>query len=386
MNEEDNRNDSCNDENNLNYTGDRKDGNFWNDNDCRKGEKEAEKELQEDKKDTSQKDQAYSSQGQNTFGQEKSDRQKVQNGEEKLYENINMEEPTKSKKRTFAVVLVAITLAFAIFMTVLFGVIGFTAVEGLLWIGDLFDTDSENGMSSSNENMTVVKNDGGINIYPQTGATDGTGPYTIPQVVDLVGDTVVEIKTSSVVTDRFYHQYVTSGAGSGVIIAKEGFIITNYHVIEGAVNITVRLTDGTECSATLCGVDAKKDIALLKINISDQLPFASMGSSKDLVVGQDVIAIGNPLGSLGGTVTNGIISALDREVVVDGNQMTLMQTNAAINPGNSGGGLFDMYGNLIGIVNAKQSETGIEGLGFAIPIDVAWDAVVNMEGVTVKSA
>jgi serine protease Do len=89
-------------------------------------------------------------------------------------------------------------------------------------------------------------------------------------------------------------------------------------------------------------------------------------------VGQDVVAIGNPLGELGGTVTNGIISALDRQVIVDGHPMTLLQTNAAINPGNSGGGLFNMAGELIGIVNAKQSETGIEGLGFAIPIDVAW--------------
>ena len=111
-----------------------------------------------------------------------------------------------------------------------------------------------------------------------------------------------------------------------------------------------------------------------------------MGSSEKLVVGQDVIAIGNPLGSLGGTVTDGIISALDRTVVIDGNRMTLMQTNAAINPGNSGGGLFDRAGQLIGIVNAKQADTGIEGLGFAIPIDVVVDSVTNILSPEKKAA
>ena len=224
------------------------------------------------------------------------------------------------------------------------------------------------------EDMDVIKNDGSININEQVGSTGFGGDLSIAEVVEQVADTVVEITTTNVVTDRFYGQYVTSGAGSGVIISENGYIITNHHVIDGARSITVRLTDGSEFAATLIGSNADKDIALLKISATG-LRAAVLGSSEALVVGQEVVAIGNPLGSLGGTVTDGIISALDRTVVIDGHRMTLMQTNAAINPGNSGGGLFNRAGELIGIVNAKQADTGIEGLGFAIPIDVAWETV-----------
>ena len=125
------------------------------------------------------------------------------------------------------------------------------------------------------------------------------------------------------------------------------------------------------------GSDAEKDVALIKINASG-LRAATLGSSRDVSVGQQVVAIGNPLGTLGGTVTDGIISALDRTIIIDGHSMTLLQTNAAINPGNSGGGLFNHSGELIGIVNAKQAETGVEGLGFAIPIDIAWETVLEI--------
>ncbi|MEG2083183.1 MAG: trypsin-like peptidase domain-containing protein, partial [Oscillospiraceae bacterium] len=133
------------------------------------------------------------------------------------------------------------------------------------------------------------------------------------------------------------------------------------------------MTNGKQYDATLVGADAKTDLAVLKIDESGLTP-AVMGNSNDVKVGDTVIAIGNPLGSLGGTVTDGIISALDREIQVLGQMMTLLQTNAAVNPGNSGGGLFNAYGELVGIVNAKPaSDTGgassIEGLGFAIPVD-----------------
>lgn len=202
----------------------------------------------------------------------------------------------------------------------------------------------------------------------------------LADVVDLVRDSVVEIQTEYVV--HSYYQAVRSGAGSGVIVGeyqldgiKSGYnIITNAHVIQGqnaneiATKITVILRDGTQYSANCVGYDIDGDIAIVRIEETEKtLSCASFSADNDLRVGDSVIAIGNPLGELGGSVTTGVISALDREIEIDGNIMNLMQTNAAINPGNSGGGLFDMSGRLVGIVNAKSSGTGIEGLGFAIP-------------------
>ena len=231
------------------------------------------------------------------------------------------------------------------------------------------------------ENLTIIKNDGSIKVNEAVGST-GYSNLSVSEVVNIVADTVVEITTSQVTTDIFYNSYVTSGAGSGVLIGEneaenKSYIITNYHVIDGADQIVVRLRNGKEYEAiALCG-DADFDIAVLTISVGG-LSYATLGSSKNLQVGEEVVAIGNPLGQLGGTVTDGIISALDRNVIIDHHRMTLLQTNAAINPGNSGGGLFNMAGELIGIVNAKQSQTGIEGLGFAIPIDVAWDVAEDM--------
>ena len=194
------------------------------------------------------------------------------------------------------------------------------------------------------------------------------GSYT--EVADAVSSTVVEIRTETVQTNAFFGQYVTGGAGSGVIIAENGLIITNHHVIDGATKIVARLTNGLEYEAKLAGSDAESDIALLKIEATG-LAFAGMGNSDALKVGQEIVVIGNPLGRLGGSVTNGIVSALDREVSIEGEAMNLLQTNAAVNPGNSGGGLFNLAGELVGIVNAKTSGTGIEGIGFAIPINDA---------------
>ena len=195
--------------------------------------------------------------------------------------------------------------------------------------------------------------------------------YTLADIVESTAATVVEITTETVQKGGYLGQYVSKGAGSGVIITTDGYIITNNHVIDGASTIKVKLKDNDkEYEAELIGKDAKTDIAVIKISGTD-FPTAIFGDSDGLKVGEDVIAIGNPLGSLGGTVTNGIISALGREIDIDGEAMTLLQTNAAINPGNSGGGLFDMNGKLIGVVNAKSSGSDIEGLGFAIPSNVA---------------
>lgn len=200
---------------------------------------------------------------------------------------------------------------------------------------------------------------------------------SISDVAATVKDSVVEIVTSTVKNSTFLQQYVASGAGSGVIISADGTIITNNHVIDGATSITVRLNDGTEYAAELVGSDAQTDVAVIKINAKNLKPVV-FGDSSNLIVGESVVAVGNPLGELGGSVTDGIISALDRTITIKGQSMTLLQTTAAINPGNSGGGLFNRNGELIGIVNAKSIGSDVEGIGFAIPVNIAKDVAEQL--------
>ncbi len=202
---------------------------------------------------------------------------------------------------------------------------------------------------------------------------DATGSNkTVQEITEEARPSVVEIQTESVSSDSWMQQYVTQGAGSGVIITSDGYIVTNNHVIEGASKITVTTSDQQEYEAELVGTDSITDIAVLKIDAKGLTP-ATYGNSDQLAVGDMAVAIGNPLGELGGTVTAGIISALDRELSIDGKTMTLLQTDSSINPGNSGGGLFNGDGQLIGIVVAKSSGSDVEGLGFAIPINKAAD-------------
>lgn len=212
-----------------------------------------------------------------------------------------------------------------------------------------------------------------------SGSAGAAAYSTMAEAIDKVKDSVVEISTETVVNGGWLGNYVSSGAGSGVIISEDGYIVTNNHVIEDADNINVRLTDGTEYAAMLIGRDVATDVAVIWVDTQGvSLPAAKLGCSADLIVGEWVFAIGNPLGSLGGTVTNGIISATARSIVIDGQNMTLLQTNAAVNPGNSGGGLFNMAGQLIGVVNAKYSEDDVEGLGFAIPVDTAYHIIEQL--------
>lgn len=204
-----------------------------------------------------------------------------------------------------------------------------------------------------------------------------TANTSISTIAEETMNSVVEIKTESVQTHSFYSQAIVSGAGSGVILTKDGYIVTNNHVIENTSKITVTTRAGKSYDAKLIGADSTSDLAVVKIDANNLQP-AVLGDSSKLHVGDTAVAIGNPLGSLGGTVTNGIISALDREITIDNQKMHLLQTNAAINPGNSGGGLFNSKGELIGIVNAKSSGDSIEGLGFAIPINRAKDIITNL--------
>ena len=209
-----------------------------------------------------------------------------------------------------------------------------------------------------------------------TAASSSGSSLTTEQVADLVSPSVVVITTEQVVYSQWswYGQnQVESGAGSGVIISSDGYILTCAHVVDGASTITVTIGD-KDYTATLVGEDTTSDIAVIKID-ADGLTPATVGNSDSLKVGQSVMAVGNPLGELGGTVTGGMISALNRSVTIQGsssvNTMSLIQMDASVSPGNSGGGLFNMNGELVGIVNAKSSSSDAEGLGFAIPINAA---------------
>ena len=219
-----------------------------------------------------------------------------------------------------------------------------------------------------------------------SGTAVSSSGMTTSQVSEMVSPSVVVITTEQVVYSQWswYGQnQVESGAGSGVIISSDGYILTCAHVVSGASQITVTIGD-TDYTATVVGEDDTSDVAVLKIDATGLTP-ATVGDSDSLSVGDSVLAVGNPLGELGGTVTSGIVSALNRSVTIQGtsstNTMSLIQMDASVSPGNSGGGLFNMNGELIGLVNAKSSSSDAEGLGFAIPnndaIQVAQDLLEN---------
>lgn len=198
---------------------------------------------------------------------------------------------------------------------------------------------------------------------------DATGSeLTVSQIVDKNADAVVEILMSGTQQNMWGQLQLVQGAGSGVIIKEDGYIATNYHVIQGANKVEVTLHNGKSYTASIVGSDPANDIAVIKIDAKG-LTTATVGDSSTVEVGDLAVAIGNPLGQLGGTATTGIISALDRTLDVEGTSLTLMQTDAAINGGNSGGGLFNSKGELIGIVESKASAVGVEGLAFALPIN-----------------
>lgn len=271
--------------------------------------------------------------------------------------------PHKAKKPKKPVSRGAIAVALAVTMIFSCG----------LGFGGGYLANRMNTTTSGSLNITKVSSDGGTST-----ATNTSTAKTTSEIVKKTADSVVEISTESVVTGSFARQYVQQGAGSGVIISQDGYILTNNHVIDGANYVKVRLRDGTEYDATIVGSDASNDIALLKVSATN-LSAATFGDSSSLAVGDYVVAIGNPLGELGGTVTDGIISALARKVTIDDTQMTLLQTNAQVNPGNSGGGLFNVNGELVGIVNAKQSATEVEGIAFAIPINNVLDILSDLK-------
>ena len=192
-------------------------------------------------------------------------------------------------------------------------------------------------------------------------------------------NSTVGIRTSITSTNFWGYQTTSAASGSGFIISSDGYILTNFHVIESSSSVTVTTYDGTEYDAEIIGYDQSMDIAVLKIDAKELVPVV-LGRSETLNVGDDVIAIGNPLGELTFSLTRGVVSALDRQVTLSGNvTMELIQTDCAINSGNSGGALFNMYGEVVGITNAKYSSSSsgasIDNIGFAIPVDDIRDIV-----------
>ena len=235
----------------------------------------------------------------------------------------------------------------------------------------LYETPTENVQ----ENISNVLVGNRENAIIEISKIDTTKLMTPAEVYAANVNSTVGITTS--ITTNFWGYKTTSAAsGSGFVFSDDGYILTNYHVVEDSNSITVALYNGTTHDAKLIGYDESNDVAVLKIEAENLTPVV-LGNSDNLNVGDDVVAIGNPLGELTFSLTSGAISAKDRAITMSsGNTMQLMQTDCAINSGNSGGALFNMYGEVIGITNAKyssnsSSEASIDNIGFAIPINKA---------------
>ena len=206
---------------------------------------------------------------------------------------------------------------------------------------------------------------------PVFGETDET--FRAAEIYKNSVGGVVGISTEISMENIFGQQTAYAVSGTGFIFSEDGYILTNCHIVEGASTITVTLYDETEYEAKLIGKDSQNDVAVLKIEPKDPLTVLTMGKSADMVVGEEILVIGNPLGELTYTLTRGIVSNLSREIMVEDSMTSIrmFQTDAAINAGNSGGPAINCHGNVIGIVSAKYASSDIEGLGFCIPIDDA---------------
>ncbi len=218
--------------------------------------------------------------------------------------------------------------------------------------------------SSTSNTQVVIEQQEKPDLDTTADGVNADGTYTVAGVAAAVRPSIVEIYTYA---DEDYT--LLDGSGSGIIISEDGYIITNAHVITDGSSFMVITEDETEYQAEVIGSDSKTDLAVIKIEATD-LPVATLGDSDDVVLGEAVVAIGNPAG-LSGSVTNGIVSGLNRQIRSDstGYAMNCIQTNAAISPGNSGGALVNMYGQVIGITSSKYVSSSYEGLGFAITIN-----------------
>ncbi len=244
--------------------------------------------------------------------------------------------------------------------------------------------------SSDTEQNASDSGDGAVDVQQTVNRSVlGKKVLTIPEIAEKVGPSVVGvINKTTVQAERYWNPFdgryyyssdpsqdgetVEQGSGSGIIISEDGYVVTNQHVIDGATEVSVILNTGEEYTAEIVGQDTKTDLAVLKISSDVKLTAATLGNSSEAKVGELAVAIGNPMGmEFSGSVTAGIISAINRSMTIDERTYNLIQTDAAINSGNSGGALINQYGEVIGINSVKLSSTGVEGMGFAIAIDEA---------------
>lgn len=254
--------------------------------------------------------------------------------------------------------------------------VGYTLLSGKYQISKAGDnsqiSNNSDNLSSDGDPENDNSNNSRTDIPTITQLSTPTDALTIPDIVKKVSPSVVGIACTT---------NYQSVSGTGIIMSADGYIITNAHVVNGASEISVVLSkslDSQQLKAELVGLDQQTDIAVLKVDKTG-LPAAEFGTSSELLVGEAAIVIGNPLGfELEGSVTAGIISALDRELTIEDREMNLIQTDASINSGNSGGPLINAYGQVIGITSAKINSTYGEGLGFAIPVDQALPIVEDL--------
>ena len=299
--------------------------------------------------------------------------------------NVNSPEPPKKKKGVSGKVVAAI----ALICVLLGGAVG----GGVALLGrgngdsdpakqetvaaadsedDSGESDTEDNSAISTKTIEVTTNSTSTNMTPQ-------------DVYENYVNAVVLVYNQGT-TSTYWGQAESQSSGSGMIISKDGYVLTNNHVVEGAEKLTVMTTSGEEYDATVIGADEVNDVALLKIEGDEDFPTVSIGDSDNIQVGQQVCAIGNPLGELTNTLTVGYVSALDREISESstGSTINMFQTDCAINSGNSGGPIFDMNGNVVGITTAKYSSSGysnaasVEGIGFCIPINDAMSIVNDL--------
>lgn len=229
--------------------------------------------------------------------------------------------------------------------------------------------------SLSGGNETTIYTGDRTPTQVDTASVDTSKELTTAEIYAKYVNSCVGITVDIVSTNVFGQTVTGAAAGSGFVITEDGYILTNYHVIDGANSIKVTFDNGKEYTATYVGGEEKSDIAVIKVDATGLTPVV-IGKSSDMLVGEQVTTIGNPLGELTFSESTGIISALDRSITMsDGRQMNMIQTDCAINSGNSGGPLFNSHGEVIGIVSAKyssgsnSSSASVEGLGFAIPMD-----------------
>lgn len=246
-----------------------------------------------------------------------------------------------------------------------------SGVAGVLIVATVLLGGCSNGLAGEPEGN-------GIPAAVSGGQVSDVRNTPVVRAAKAVGPAVVGITNKAVARDWFNNPVQVEGAGSGVIFRKDGYIVTNNHVISGAKEIIVSLSDGRSLSGRLIGADELTDLAVVKVD-ADDLPAAEFGDSDDIMVGEPAIAIGNPMGlEFQGSVTSGVISALNRSLELDDRVIKVIQTDAAINPGNSGGALVNADGRVIGINSAKIARSGVEGMGFAIPINTVREIVDDL--------